>query len=88
MPQPWLPEDSLLVGRLMAFRLAENSGAELVRHALGQKLSPGDALRLTGAYPDGAPAVLDGFPVAAPAAAATPAATPAPPTVGTPTQLP
>ena len=39
-PQPWLPEDSLLVGRLLAFRLTENSGAELVRHALAREAEP------------------------------------------------
>ena len=74
-PAPWTPQDSLAVGRLLAFRLAENQGAELVRHALGRAIGPADADRLTGRYPDAGPTVLgelEGRP------AATPAATPAP----------
>ena len=57
-PAPWTAEDSLAVGRLLAFRLAENQGAELVRHALTRALGQPAADALTGRYPDSAPTVL------------------------------
>jgi len=57
-PAPWTPEDSLAIGRLLAFRLAENHGAELVRHALTRALGQAAADALTGRYPDSAPTVL------------------------------
>ncbi len=57
-PVPWTPQDSLAVGRLLAFRLAENVGAELVRHALTRAVGQGEAGRLTGRYPDNGPTVL------------------------------
>ncbi|MEW6320089.1 MAG: penicillin acylase family protein [Acidobacteriota bacterium] len=55
MPQPWTPSDSLAVGRLLAWRLAENHQAELVRAALTARVGEGEALRLTGGYPREAP---------------------------------
>ena len=57
-PPPWEPIDSLAVGRLLAWRLAENHQAELVRGALAAKFGEAVALQLTGAYPAGAPAIL------------------------------
>jgi len=82
-PAPWTPEDSLAVGRLLAYRLAENHEAELVRHALARVAGAGEADRLAGRYPDTGPTVLgDLAPPAAPAlpaggSAPAPAAPPA-----------
>lgn len=73
----WTPEDSLAIGRLLAYRLAENHGAELVRHALARVIGSDEATRLAGRYPDAGPTVLGDLPP--PAAAPTPATpTPAP----------
>ena len=57
-PSAWEPIDSLAVGRLLAWRLAENHQAELVRGALAAKFGEAVALQLTGTYPANAPAVL------------------------------
>jgi penicillin amidase len=57
-PAAWTPEDSLAIGRLLAFRLAENQGAELVRHALTRALGQTAADALTGRYPASGPTVL------------------------------
>ena len=57
-PPAWEPIDSLAVGRLLAWRLAENHQAELVRGALAAKFGDAIALQLTGAYPASAPAIL------------------------------
>ena len=54
-PDPWAAVDSLAIGRLLAYRLAENANAELVRHALARALGAGAADALTGRYPDAAP---------------------------------
>jgi penicillin G amidase len=58
-PQPWEPVDSLAVGRLLIWRLAENHQAELVRAALAEKFGEQSARQLTGVYPSSAPAILD-----------------------------
>ena len=50
-PAPWTPEDSLAVGRLLAWRLAENHQAELVRGALAAKFGEAAARELGGRYP-------------------------------------
>lgn len=77
-PAEWTPRDSLAIGRLLAFRLAENQSAELVRHALVRAVGAADADRLTGAYPDTGPTVLGELPeLAPPAAPATPTPQPA-----------
>jgi penicillin amidase len=60
MPAPWEPLDSLAVGRLLAWRLAENHQAELVRAAIAAKFGTEAALLLSGRYPANAPAILDG----------------------------
>jgi penicillin G amidase len=73
-PAPWEPIDSLALGRLMAWRLAENHHAELVRGALARKFDAESALLLTGRYPVNGPAILDGAPRVAP--------TPTTPTAG------
>ena len=59
-PAPWTPVDSLAVGRLLAWRLAENHQSELVRHALAARFGADDALRLGGRYPADAPTVVQG----------------------------
>ena len=57
-PAEWTPVDSLAVGRLLAWRLAENHQSELVRAALASALG-GDAVRqLGGRYPPDGPTVL------------------------------
>jgi penicillin amidase len=59
-PAPWTPVDSLVVGRLLAWRLAENHQAELVRHGLAAQFGGAEALLLGGRYPAGAPSVIQG----------------------------
>ncbi len=71
MPEPWEPVDSLAIGRLLAWRLAENHHAELVRGALGRKFGADAALTLTGRYPADGPAILEGAPRVAPATTTT-----------------
>jgi len=61
-PAPWEPIDSLAVGRLLIWRLAENHQAELTRAALAEKFGEETAQVLAGRYPAGAPAILDGSP--------------------------
>lgn len=58
-PTPWEPVDSLAVGRLLIWRLAENHQAELVRAALAAKFGEPAARQLTGVYPSSAPQILD-----------------------------
>jgi penicillin G amidase len=60
MPAKWEPLDSLSIGRLLAWRLAENHQAELVRAAVAAKFGTETALMLTGRYPSNAPAILEG----------------------------
>ena len=60
-PAEWTPVDSLAVGRLLAWRLAENHQAELVRHALAERFGTAEALRLGGRYPANAPSVIQGL---------------------------
>ncbi|WP_410965833.1 penicillin acylase family protein, partial [Salmonella sp. SAL4438] len=55
---PWTPVDTLAVGRLLAWRLAENHQAELVRAAVAQKLGTDAARQLGGRYPSDAPTIL------------------------------
>ncbi|MDP1570611.1 MAG: penicillin acylase family protein [Vicinamibacterales bacterium] len=69
-PAAWTPVDSLAIGRLMGWRLAENHRAELLRHALARRIGRADAQRLLGSYPAGDPAILDGAGRAAPSSAA------------------
>jgi penicillin amidase len=57
-PEPWTPIDSLAVGRLLAWRLAENHQAELVRHALSERFGLHEAMRLGGEYPESGPTVM------------------------------
>ena len=59
-PEPWTPLDSLAVGKLMAWRLAENRQGELVRGALARRFGSSAAEGLMGVWPADAPAVLDG----------------------------
>lgn len=68
-PPAWEPIDSLAVGRLLTWRLAENHQAELVRAALVAKFGEETARFLTGKYPGTAPAILQGT-TAAPATVA------------------
>lgn len=64
-PPPWEPIDSLAVGRLLIWRLAENHQAELVRASIAAKFGEQAARQLTGVYPSNAPAILE--PAKAPA---------------------
>jgi penicillin amidase len=57
-PAPWTPVDSLAVGRLLAWRLAENHQSELVRSAVVSRFGAAEAQRITGGYPASAPTVL------------------------------
>jgi penicillin amidase len=57
-PPDWQPIDSLAVGRLLTWRLAENHQAELVRGSLASKFGESAARQLTGVYPSAAPAIL------------------------------
>ncbi|HEX6161805.1 MAG TPA: penicillin acylase family protein, partial [Vicinamibacterales bacterium] len=57
-PPDWEPVDSLAVGRLLTWRLAENHQAELVRSALTAKFGETAARQLTGVYPSSAPSIM------------------------------
>lgn len=57
-PPAWTPVDSLAIGRLLTWRLAENHRAELVRAAVAEKFGEAGARELTGSYPASAPAII------------------------------
>jgi penicillin amidase len=57
-PAAWTPVDTLAVGRLLAWRLAENHQSELVRAAVAEKLGVDAARQLSGRYPPDAPTIL------------------------------
>ncbi|HYE86736.1 MAG TPA: penicillin acylase family protein, partial [Vicinamibacterales bacterium] len=73
-PPAWEPIDSLAVGRLFAWRLAENHQAELVRARLAEKFGQAAARQLTGVQDASAPTVVD--PAAGSLASSRSAATP------------
>jgi penicillin amidase len=73
-PAPWTPIDSLAVGRLLAYRLAENHRGELIRYALTSRFGPAEANRLAGSYPADAPTVVSGHDPGLPRTAAHPIA--------------
>ncbi len=50
-PAPWTPVDSLAVAWLLAWRLAENHQAELVRAVLAERFGQEKAQQLAGRYP-------------------------------------
>ena len=54
-PAPWTPVDSLAIGRLLAWRLAENHQAELVRAARGRAARTRGGTGADGALPLGRP---------------------------------
>ena len=58
MPAEWTPVDTLAVGRLLAWRLAENHQSELVRAAVAAKLGAEAARQLAGRYPVDGPTIL------------------------------
>ena len=58
-PEPWTPVDSLSVARVMSWRLAENRWGELVRGRLTGAIGAAEANRLMGAWPAGAPSIVD-----------------------------
>jgi penicillin amidase len=66
-PAPWTPQDTMAVGRLLAWRLAENHQSELVRGALAERFGIDSARLLGGRYPADAPTILGGTVPAAPA---------------------
>lgn len=78
-PPAWEPIDSLAVGRLLTWRLAENHQAELVRAALMAKFGEESARFLTGKYPGTAPAILMAGATNVAAGAASPAVSVPPP---------
>jgi penicillin amidase len=57
-PEPWTPIDALAIGKLMAWRLAENRHGELVRGALARAVGEVEAVRLMGPLPAWAPPVF------------------------------
>ncbi len=57
-PAPWTPVDSMAVAWLLAWRLAENHQAELVRAVLAERFGPEKAQQLAGRYPASAPTVI------------------------------
>src|SRR5689334_17493871 len=67
-PPDWEPIDSLAVGRLLTWRLAENHQAELVRAALTAKFGEASARQLTGVYPSSAPSIMQTGSASAPTA--------------------
>lgn len=77
-PPAWTPVDSLAVGRLLTWRLAENHQAELVRAALAATFGEAVARELTGVYPATAPAILEGVTKPPPQATALATARPMP----------
>lgn len=56
-PDPWLPEDSIVCGLLMAYSLTRSKKIDLVLHSIGEKA--GDAVlgAIMPSYPDFAPRV-------------------------------
>lgn len=87
-PAPWTPADTLAIGRLLAYRLAENATAELVRHAIARELGPAAADTLGGRYPAGAPTVLGELAEFQPPASAAPTTPGAPPPSPVPATAP
>ncbi|MGH9202102.1 MAG: penicillin acylase family protein, partial [Vicinamibacterales bacterium] len=57
-PGPWTPVDSLAVGWLLAWRLAENHQGELVRAVLTERFGQEKAQELAGRYPASAPTII------------------------------
>lgn len=58
-PEPWTPADSLLWGRLMALRLTDNWGTELLRARLAERLPPERVAALWPEDPPGAPVSIE-----------------------------
>ncbi len=58
VPEPWTPVDALAIGKLMAWRLAENRHGELLRGALRNAVGDADAATLMGPLPAWAPSIL------------------------------
>ena len=56
-PEPWTPIDSMAIGKLFAWRLAENHRAELLRLALVEEVGP-HALELFPAPAGAAPVIV------------------------------
>lgn len=67
-PERWTLEDSVLVGRLMAYQLSGNWGAEADRHRVIQLLGSDVLDEWLPDYPDFAPAIVQGYNPLAPAA--------------------
>lgn len=65
-PEPWVPADSLVWGRLMALQLSDNWRAELLRYRLSRRLSPARLEALWPAQPDGADTASVDLPMALP----------------------
>jgi penicillin amidase len=76
-PEPWTPVDSLSIGKLLAWRLAENRSGELVRGLLARRLGSDEAGRLMGDAPTWAPTILGTGSLAAAAPRPAPPSSPA-----------
>lgn len=60
-PEPWTVEDSLLVGRLMAYQLSGNWDAEAERYRIGELLGRDVLDEWLPDYPDVAPTIVQGY---------------------------
>jgi penicillin amidase len=58
-PEAWRPTDSLVWGRLMAFRLSDNWSDELRRARLASRLTGAQQRVIWPAYPDDAPVTIE-----------------------------
>lgn len=58
MPQPWTPQDSLGLLKVMGWALGQNWESELLRLQLLQALGPERALELEAFYPEAHPTIL------------------------------
>ena len=54
-PQPWEPEDSVVITLLMSYSLTRSKKADLVLHQIGQMAGQGVLNHIIPAYPDFAP---------------------------------
>lgn len=54
-PEPWRPEDSLMLAKLLAIGLSMDANQEMQRVELAKKLGPEKLAQYLPAYPEGAP---------------------------------
>jgi penicillin amidase len=56
-PAPWVPEDTVVCGTLMAYGLTRSKKADLILHQIGEKTDPGTLGHFVPVPPDSAPTV-------------------------------